>query len=605
MSRRQNSNDPVEEVRASDRSEDASHPVRPLRVFAVLALTGGLLLAFIAAVPSGHLQVTESLALNFISVEQLQGGGQPEYADIGHILAAHSQQVEVESQEGSPSRDAGDAPVPEPVIARPRPSRVAGKDADEIAQILRRIENPQALRPFFQALAEHSDEEVVRVVHYGDSQIEGDRISDFLRQRLQQRYGGCGVGLVPIFDPMPVRVSVFQEASGDWHYYVPYGRLDESIPHDRFGIMGAIYRYQPYPPVEPAGSDATPLEALSLEPAAPSATASTRPERTPGPQSARVKEHETGRGSSPARPAHQPGPAPAKEDADAQPSAPAIDSQAWVKVKRSKLALPTARRFEVVRLLVGDIEEPVPVVWEADGETRQERLERSHAFRVYGHRFKEPVADFSLHFLSGPSPDLYGMALDCPNGVAVDNVPLRGASGIFVHRWSQQAIRRQMEQLNVGLIIWQFGVNVVPYLEDNYEFYRRNLKRSLELLKQAYPEASILVVGISDMSHKDEAGYYRTRANVEGIRDAQRRAALDTGVAFWDLHEAMGGRNSMPSWVKENLATPDYTHFSPQGARIVARMLYNALRASQEEVFPEDTPHDKDPIGADKSRSAD
>ncbi|MDA3820205.1 MAG: hypothetical protein PF590_07090, partial [Candidatus Delongbacteria bacterium] len=34
----------------------------------------------------------------------------------------------------------------------------------------------------------------IRIMHYGDSQIETDRISGFLRQRLQQSFGGNGPG---------------------------------------------------------------------------------------------------------------------------------------------------------------------------------------------------------------------------------------------------------------------------------------------------------------------------------------------------------------------------------------------------------------------------
>jgi len=40
-----------------------------------------------------------------------------------------------------------------------------------------------------------ADQQVVRVLHYGDSQIEGDRISADLRDVLQRRFGGMGPGL--------------------------------------------------------------------------------------------------------------------------------------------------------------------------------------------------------------------------------------------------------------------------------------------------------------------------------------------------------------------------------------------------------------------------
>ena len=45
-----------------------------------------------------------------------------------------------------------------------------------------------------------STKQQLRVLYYGDSQIENDRITSTLRYRLQQQFGGSGRGLVPITD---------------------------------------------------------------------------------------------------------------------------------------------------------------------------------------------------------------------------------------------------------------------------------------------------------------------------------------------------------------------------------------------------------------------
>jgi lysophospholipase L1-like esterase len=54
---------------------------------------------------------------------------------------------------------------------------------------------------------------------------------------------------------------------------------------------------------------------------------------------------------------------------------------------------------------------------------------------------------------------------------------------------------------------------------------------------------------------------------------------LKTGCAFWDLYQAMGGKNSMVQWVNAtpSLAEKDFTHFNFRGARIIGEMLYNAI----------------------------
>lgn len=47
---------------------------------------------------------------------------------------------------------------------------------------------------------EHCDEGRVRVVHYGDSQIEGDRITGVIREELQDTFGGIGPGIIPVIE---------------------------------------------------------------------------------------------------------------------------------------------------------------------------------------------------------------------------------------------------------------------------------------------------------------------------------------------------------------------------------------------------------------------
>ena len=60
------------------------------------------------------------------------------------------------------------------------------------------------LRSFYASLAQ-AGERKVRVVHYGDSQIEEDRMSSQIRKVLQDRFGGSGVGLMPLAQTIPSR----------------------------------------------------------------------------------------------------------------------------------------------------------------------------------------------------------------------------------------------------------------------------------------------------------------------------------------------------------------------------------------------------------------
>ena len=53
---------------------------------------------------------------------------------------------------------------------------------------------------FFSALKLDAPKKVVRIAHYGDSQIEGDRISSNLRTKFIHEFGGEGVGFIPFED---------------------------------------------------------------------------------------------------------------------------------------------------------------------------------------------------------------------------------------------------------------------------------------------------------------------------------------------------------------------------------------------------------------------
>jgi len=59
-----------------------------------------------------------------------------------------------------------------------------------------------ALHRFFDAL-DNAQNKKVRIMHYGDSQIEADRITSVFRNELQNKFGGYGVGLFSVIDVAP------------------------------------------------------------------------------------------------------------------------------------------------------------------------------------------------------------------------------------------------------------------------------------------------------------------------------------------------------------------------------------------------------------------
>ena len=92
--------------------------------------------------------------------------------------------------------------------------------------------------PVFAAMERASKEgKIVRVAHYGDSQIEMDRISGSLRQILQERFGGGGPGMVPALKALS-SVSVSQNATGSLsRYALVSDSLSRRSPTHRYGPM--------------------------------------------------------------------------------------------------------------------------------------------------------------------------------------------------------------------------------------------------------------------------------------------------------------------------------------------------------------------------------
>ena len=75
-----------------------------------------------------------------------------------------------------------------------------------------------------------------RVLHYGDSQIEMDRISSVLRQKLQELFGGSGPNMIPAIQPVAT-ISVTQNALGLARFIVFGDSTTHRAPHNRYGVM--------------------------------------------------------------------------------------------------------------------------------------------------------------------------------------------------------------------------------------------------------------------------------------------------------------------------------------------------------------------------------
>lgn len=99
------------------------------------------------------------------------------------------------------------------------------------------------LRGFLDSLDNSTGQ--IRVIYYGDSQIEGDRFTSYIRQTLRKRNPGTGPGLfLPLMPVMHTR-SIVVRSSSNWQKYNYLSYKNRHISHNRLGPFMAICRYLP------------------------------------------------------------------------------------------------------------------------------------------------------------------------------------------------------------------------------------------------------------------------------------------------------------------------------------------------------------------------
>jgi hypothetical protein len=408
---------------------------------------------------------------------------------------------------------------PKPV----HPAEVQKVSAKELLNRGRHIEYSEndktILYSFFSNLSRLSQTgELIRILHYGDSQIEGDRITSYLRNRFQKDFGGSGIGLFPVTEMRDHNISIQLATSSNWRQYFIRDRVDIPEGHKQYGILTGFARYNDFS-------------------------------------------------------AH-------RDNANAT-------FEAWIRVKKQSFSYPLSRTFKTFRVFYGFNQAPLITQMISNNISLDaDIIEPSFGLQVLEWEFEETPNEFELHFQGEDSPDIFAISLDGDRGVAVDNIPLRGSSGLEFTRTNRQFYGTMYNQLNVKMVLLQFGVNVAPHVVDNYGFYENRLYNQLRYLNKLHPGLAIVVMGISDISQKKGTGY-ASYPNVELIRDAQRNAAYRAGCAFWDVYEAMGGENSMVEWVFSDppLAARDFIHFNHKGAVVIGEMFYNALMEDYHEYL--------------------
>lgn len=179
----------------------------------------------------------------------------------------------------------------------------------------------------------------------------------------------------------------------------------------------------------------------------------------------------------------------------------------------------------------------------------------------------------------------YAVTMDSNNGIILDNFSTRGSSGQQLLGIPSSFLKKYNKLRKYDLIVLQYGLNVAFEGGLDYGYYKDGMKSVIQHFKKAFPDASILIVGIGDRETKDENGNLRTMPAVKGLIRSQQMLAAETNVAFWNLYNAMGGEGSMSKMVNSNpaMANYDYTHINFRGGKHIAGLLFDAIMYGKEQ----------------------
>jgi lysophospholipase L1-like esterase len=181
--------------------------------------------------------------------------------------------------------------------------------------------------------------------------------------------------------------------------------------------------------------------------------------------------------------------------------------------------------------------------------------------------------------------------LDSDSGVAVDNIAMRGRPWPGIRIADRDLLKQMGQRLDIGMIILQFGTNILPTETDNYSFYHIHFVKELQLLRKLLPDVPVLVIGVQAAA-KVVDGELTPMKHARLIADAQKSAALACEMGFFDLHRAMGGTTGAVEWSKQSpsLMLSDYMHFSSTGAKIVGDRIWQAIDSLRVDLMKNNKP---------------
>ncbi|HEV2914479.1 MAG TPA: SGNH/GDSL hydrolase family protein [Pyrinomonadaceae bacterium] len=169
--------------------------------------------------------------------------------------------------------------------------------------------------------------------------------------------------------------------------------------------------------------------------------------------------------------------------------------------------------------------------------------------------------------------------------ILYDVLGINGARAVRLLSWNEASFTTSVAARRPDLVILAYGTNEVTDNNWSVESYQRMFMTILRRFRRAAPQASILIFGPPDRAVRSGGGW-QSAAKMSALLEAERRAAIEMGAAFWSSCGAMGGAGSMNTWVAAGLGQRDHVHLTARGYIRLGDMFYDDFLSAYESYAP-------------------
>lgn len=166
-------------------------------------------------------------------------------------------------------------------------------------------------------------------------------------------------------------------------------------------------------------------------------------------------------------------------------------------------------------------------------------------------------------------------------GVVYSSLGINGANVTLLSKsFNERHWAAQLQHYQPDLVIVNYGTNESGYAQFVDSVWAPEMKEVVRRLHAALPGVPVLLMSPMDRGERKPSGEIDTVPVMGRLVTIEGRVASETGAAFFNTFEAMGGPGTMGRWysAEPRLVGADFIHPMPAGARIVGELLYDALR---------------------------